>query len=90
MVGIKMPASEREDGQVLVLSDRWQVLDLFKGHMGSPCEEGKYKGLNHYRQGIFTILGVDKLAQGTGTVLGEYRIQGLSFLLQLLNSAIAV
>lgn len=39
------------------------------------CEVGKCKGPNHWHVGIFTILGVDELAQGAGMVLEEYRIQ---------------
>lgn len=51
VVGIKMPVSEREGGEVLVCKAKVvnSVWDLLKGHIGSSCEVGKYKGLNHWR-----------------------------------------
>lgn len=59
VVGIKMPVSEREGGEVLgckakVVSSVWNLL---KVHIGSSCEVGKHKGLNHWQEGIFANLG---------------------------------
>lgn len=78
VVGIKMPGSEREGGEMLVCKGQVvsSVLGLFGGHTGLPCEVGRYKELNHWHVGIFTVLGVDELAQGAGVVLGECRLQG--------------
>lgn len=59
VVGIKMPVSEREGGEVLVCEAKVvsSVWDLLKGHIGSSCEVGKYKGLNHWRVGNLGNLG---------------------------------
>lgn len=49
------------------------VSGFFQVLVGSPREAGSYQGLSHGHVGIFTILGVDELAQGAAVVLEECR-----------------